>query len=395
MQFWLRRIKSFVLDFETTTTEVMEVFHQLLDTSYDLFNGPLWKARLVVSDTEEKAAQRSAVLIFSVQHSITDGTSNMHICREFVSILNKITKGQKIKPIPISLTPAIDNSVKIGPRLQFLAKYLCTKPVSMLLENYRKKSSFNGILPVPKTKNVKTKVFFDDFTKTETENLIRMCRENKITVNSFITTIANFALLKTAQSFSNKSLGKKNMHVGHTVNMRRYFDNQEVPYVTGCHVSVIDHKTKMSLADAKDFWDIAKIIHHDIKDKLEVEKLALNIVPVLEMGLMFILMNNFLIKKGLKNVTSCHYGVTNMGNLKDLLPEPKEDDDIEISYILRSASAQILINPFALTLQTFRGRLLISVDYYTNKLEEEVVQEFFKVLCQYIRNIVNLNSLEG
>ena len=395
MRFWFKRMKNFILDFEITSKDAIETFRQLIDTTYDLFTGPLWKVRLVLSNVEEKTGQYSAVLIFCIQHSITDGTSNMHICREFVSILNKIIKGQKVEPKAIPLAPIIDSSVNIGSRITFLAKYLWRKLVSMIVDNYYQETSFNGALPVPKTKEATVKVLFDDFTKTETDKLIAMCREAKITVNSFVTTVTNFALLRTAQSRSGKSLEKKSISVGHCVNMRRYFENQEQAYTTGCHLSFLDHKIKISLADIKDFWATAKRIHRDIRNKLEVQKLPLNIVPIIQSGRLFLLTNNFLIQKGFKNITACHYGTTNMGNLKDLLPEPKEDDNIEITYILRSVSNQITINPFTLSFHTFRDRFMISIDYYTNKMEEEVAQELFATLSQYIRDIINLNTIEG
>ncbi|MCL4141220.1 UNVERIFIED_CONTAM: hypothetical protein GTU68_011858 [Idotea baltica] len=396
-RLWFKRMKNISVDFESSTKDVMEVYEELLETKYNLWTGPLWKVRMIIpnaNNTNEENDSFTAAIIFSVQHSITDGTSNMRLCRDLVEILNQISAGKSVVPKPIPLSPTIDNTMEGIPSVSFLAKYFCKKFLATMIKNFYHKTSFDGSLPVPETTETKTKVLYDEITESETEALIKMCKAAKITVHSCIVAATNFALLKLAQSKTDNPLGKCAINVTHCVNMRKYFEPEHND-ASGCHISFVEDKSKMSLHESRDFWNQAQKVHSSIKEHLEVSKDQLRIVPLLRLASMIFPANVYLTKKGHKNKTDCHYVTTNMGNLKTMLPAPKEGDDVEITNVLRSVTSHLAGNPFLLTFHTFRNKFMVSIDYYTNKMTDETAQEFFNILLQFIRNLTQYGNLYG
>lgn len=389
-------MRKFTLDFETSTEDVIDVYNKLLETKYNFWTGPLWKAKMVVpKDNEPDENNRfSSVLIFSVQHAITDGTTNMKLCREVVQILNGLSAGIKVEPQLVPLAPTIDDTLSGVPSISYLAKYFCKKFTATMIKNFYHKSSFHGSLPVPETTSSETKVLCDELTESETDALIKMCKAAKITVHSCIVAATNFALLKIAQSKVSNPLGCCTINVTHCVNMRRYF-SEEYNDSSGCHISFLEDKSKVSLHESRDFWNQAKKVHASIKESLEIGKDQLKVVPILQLASMIFPTNGYRTRKGQKNKTDCHYVTTNMGNLKTMLPGPKEDDEIEIVNIKRSVSSHLAGNPFLLTFHTFRNKFMISIDYYTNKMTDEVASEMFQMLCQFIRNLSKFGNLYG
>ncbi|KAB7498991.1 hypothetical protein Anas_12066 [Armadillidium nasatum] len=395
-RLWFKRMETFNLDFEMKAGDAMEVYEDMIDSKYNLWTGPLWKVKVIVPNTNNNVndEQYSAAVIFSLHHCMTDGTANMKICREFVKILNEINQGKINEPEINPLAPVVDKNMPEFPSITFLTKYFCTKFFATMIKNFYHKSSFAGVLPVPKTKITKTKVLYDELSKTETDILIKMCKLNDITVHSCISTIANFALLQVAQSKASYPLGVRKINVTHCVNMRRYL-SPEYSDASGCHISFMEDRRKTSLKDSLDFWKEAKKTHSSLKAHLEVAKDQLRIVPLLRMASMIFPANVFLTRNGYKNKTDCHYITTNMGNLKTLLPGPEANDTVEITSVLRSVSAHLGGNPFLIAFHTFRGKFMLSLDYYTNKMTDETAHEYFTVFKTFIRNVIEYDNLHG
>ena len=392
LQIWLKRIKDFKIDFEKSGKDIMEVFHEMINANFDLWKGPLWKVKMTSVMNKKSTKKYSIGLVFCVQHTITDGTTNMRICRETVEILNQLKKGQQVVPKMVPLSKNIDDFYDCTPTIAFLAKTFLKKFNLTILKGFQRKASFDGHLEMPIPEKGETKVLFDDFTEAETKNLVKMCREAKITVHSFIVTLTNFALMTVVQANSpNEPLGLKNITAFHCVNLRRYFSSDQADAL-GCHISWLENKNQVSLNDIKDVWGSARKIHSSLKEDLEVKKTHLMMLPILHYAGLIFPFNKFLSKRGYKHKTDCHYVTTNMGNLKTLLPEPSEGDDIEISYMVRGVSSHLSNNPFLLTFHTFRNRFMISVDYYTCKMKDENAKEFFSILCGFIRQMIAENS---
>lgn len=374
----------------------MDIYNELLETKYNMWIGPLWKVKMIIPKDNERDENNEflSVLIFSVQHVIADSTTNMKLCRVVVQILNEMNAGNDVKPQPEPLMPVLNDILNITPSAMYLTRYFFKRFTSTILKNFSNQSSFNKTFPIPETNCTKTKALFDELTEVETAALLKKCKNAQITVHSCIVTITNFALLNLAQSKSSNPLGSCTISVNHSVNIRRHLP-QEYSDSSGSYISFLENTNEVSLEDLNDFWTHAQKIHASIRNDFTIKKKHLEIFPILPLYSLIFPTNNFLTRNKMKNKTDCHYNTTNMGNLKTLLPAPKEEDDIEIVNIRRSTSCHLLAHPFSLIFHTFRNRFMISIDYYSSKMTEDVANEFFQILCQCIRNVANSGNLNN
>ncbi|KAK7071661.1 hypothetical protein SK128_007628, partial [Halocaridina rubra] len=115
MRLWFKQIKELRLDFKVDDSDVMSIIHQQLHQPYNMKKGPLWRARLVPIQKQSSSDPHRSALTISVHHCITDGYTNMKICRNILEVLNASLTGriQELLESPV-FPAATDTLMTIG-----------------------------------------------------------------------------------------------------------------------------------------------------------------------------------------------------------------------------------------------------------------------------------------
>ncbi|KAK7068088.1 hypothetical protein SK128_005973, partial [Halocaridina rubra] len=403
MRPWFKRMKEVVFDFAVEEDDIMAVFYTQLQRSYDMMNGPLWAARFVPIPKSESSDTYSAALVFSIHHCITDGHTNMQLCRDLMETLNASLTG-RVCEVPLRpIIPPASDSLMTERDWYYVFTYFWTKLYATIITDYGSKLYFKGALKQPKTKTALTKILRENFTKEETQALLRHCKANGVAMHSCIMATANLALLQTVQQRAKYRIDNARINTVNCINMRRYFPD-ELKEGAGCHISLEEKEVLIpgSAANSKEhYWALVKTFQNNLNNSLNVNRIPIRNAPLFRPSTILLHVNHELIRRGLKNRTDNHMISTNMGNLKHLLPA-EYDGPVYVTDILRSVSSQLTGNPFTLVFHTFDDRFMISVDYYTNKISDDAAAQFFSTLTHYIGNVARhgspqdyLPSLEG
>nr|XP_053632458.1 uncharacterized protein LOC128688596 isoform X2 [Cherax quadricarinatus] len=386
---WFRRMKHLLVPFKVELDDVMTVYYKIQKLPYNMAEGPLWRARLVPLRPLSPTGRYEAVLVISAHHCITDGLTNMVLCRDTLEVLNAIMSGRQYTVTPRLVIPFLAEEETTTQDWWYAFKYFCTKLYGSLFTDYSKKLYFNGALKQPATKVALTKILCERYTVEATQQLFSRCKEAKVTVHACILAVASLAILRVAQQNSPEKLDSALINGVNCVNMRRYYPRayKESP---GCHISLEEREVLIHSSDAsskENFWRLAKFMHDDLKKSLNVDKTPIRNCPFFRPSTLMLHINHGLTRKGYRHRTDSHFVTTNMGDLWDLLPGKYGDGPVEITHLLRSVSSELTGNPFTLVFHTFLQHFMISVDYYTTKVTDEVAALFFSTLTSYISNI--------
>lgn len=393
---WFRRMEQLVVDFAVESQDAMSAFYALLQMKYNFAQGPLWRARLVPSLQKSADGRHEAVLIVSAHHCITDGLTNMLICRDIMHVLNATMTGAMYDVPTRTVIPAISDSLHARTDWWYSLKYFWKKLYGTFIRDYGSKLYFRGILPQPSTDEAATRILHEQLTADNTKKLVQRCREAGVTVHSCVSAIAYVAMFRVAQQRVKGKLDEAVVNLSNCVNMRRYFNpaNKESP---GCHIALEEKEFLVRSSDGAtrdNFWAFAKRVHEHLHNSLNVEHYPIKNCSVY-IPLAFIMCaNHELTRRARKNLTDCHVITTNMGNLQHLLPSHYGDGPVEITSLLRSVSSELVGHPCTLTFHTFRGRFMISLDYFTNKMTDDVASQYFSNMTGYINNLIAVGAIE-
>lgn len=393
---WFRRMERLAVDFAVESQDAMSVFHEILHMSYDFARGPLWRARLVPSPHKSLDGRYEAVLIISAHHCITDGLTNMLICRDVMSVLNAALTGAMYDVPTRPVIPAISDALHSRTDWWYALRYLWKKIYGTFIFDYAPKLYFGGILPQPSTKDATTRILHEQLTAENTKKLMQRCKEAGVTVHSCVSAIAYVAMFRVAQQRVKGKLDEAIVNLSNCVNMRRYFNpaNKESP---GCHIALEEKEFLVRSSDGasrENFWAFARRVQEHLHKSLNVEHYPIKNCSVYVPFAFIMCVNRELTRRARKNLTDCHVITTNMGNLRHLLPSHYGDGPVEITSLLRSVSSELVGNPCTLTFHTFRDRFMISLDYFTNKMTGDVARQFFSNMTGYINNLVTIGAIE-
>ncbi|XP_071545284.1 uncharacterized protein [Panulirus ornatus] len=390
---WFCRMGHVMVPFRVEHGDVMKVYYKLLEMHYDMYRGPLWRARLVPLP-QSCAERHEAVLIFTIHHAITDAFTNMIICRETLQVLNATMSGKVYHPSTCNVFPLISDELLTKRDWFDALKFAAYKALSPTIGNFNKNVYFDGVLPQPKTKIAITKVLHEEFTVESTQHLLEHCKKARVTVHSCIMITAQLAMLKLAQQHSGGALNVANVRTMNCVNMRRYYPH-EYHNATGCHISVEEQEVVLhndDISSKEKFWSLVTHSHANLQKSLGVDRNPIKNLPALLPCTLLIPLNYVLTRLGWKHINDCHIVTTNMGNLKDLLPG-KYDGPVEITHLLRCVSDPLTGHPYTLIFHTFLDRFSITLEYYTTKTTDEVASQFFSILVGYISDLASSGTV--
>ncbi|XP_042219938.1 uncharacterized protein LOC121864840 [Homarus americanus] len=390
---WFRLRKNVTVDFDVVDTDdVMTVCYQQMRASYNLPRGPLWRAR-IVPQPQPAPDRYEAVLVLTLHHVITDGLTNMVLSRDVLEVLNAIMSGRSHNTPVRRVIPNIYKELA-GPYHYLNCFRLILFAAYRVLVNIVSEKNFNVIFTHPRTKLAVTKIHREDFPAETTRQLLRQCKENKASVHSCVMAAASLALFRIAQKQSQENLDSLKLVTDTPVNLRRYYGSEYAESL-GSVSSLVKQVHLLSDAHTKEnFWALARRMYADLHHALDVDKTPISSSLIAWTMAALQPINYLLTHMGYRNLIHDHLMITNMGNLRHLLPG-KYDGPVEITSLLRSTASELVGCPLLLVLQTFEGRLLLSLDYYTNNSTEEVAWTFFSYLTQYIKDIAHNGTITG
>ena len=349
-----------------------------------MWEGPLWKARLVFRSDKRCRANRAA-LIFAMQHAITDGITYTRICKETINNLNQIIAEEVSDLEKLPYMTSIEQFLKVPSILTYWAG--CLKSTCFdLTHNFGSNKAELGISPLRNDiKKGETKSLFAAFTEEETKHLLKKCKSRGVTLNSLVTTMINFAIMDHIQEKRKCPPDKIIVRGLHCVDLRRHYSN-DYKDILGCHVSFLDGKVILATEDAKQTWKTVSKIDESIKKDLSDRK-HIPVISVLGFSWLLYVFNSWFTKFGLKNNTKYTYISSNIGNLTQLQPEETSDRDVQIRCMFRSSQQTNGVAPLIFAYHTFKNQLTMTTDYFTNKVRDVDAKSIFHKLCVRIKDV--------
>ena len=252
--------------------------NDLTNSSFDIHNGPLWKARLMSSPEnvpcmfpEVKAKfPYQFELLLSLHHAANDGVVLMLVTKLLLSIIDHLLQGLPVDRQQVGeLRDGIEamkeeNMIQIAfendpARLKAaLREYEMGKHVPLVIEAFG--NSNEAVNP--------STYFFPIvlFDKDVMNRISHKCRSLGITINSFMTAVINTSLVEVVRD---AGLKKNNYTISsvHPVNTRRLMEKSSIPHL-GFHVTQMT-LTMATPKNAKDhFWEYAKNLDNEFRMKI-------------------------------------------------------------------------------------------------------------------------------
>ncbi|XP_071550675.1 uncharacterized protein [Panulirus ornatus] len=391
-ELWWREKESLPVDVrEVTTEDVVATLEALLRRRYNMEEGPLWFVRFSsLSPQGERVRDRNYndkyryVCIFGFHHNMSDGTTNMKFCKVFVQVLNDLLRGKEVdmeEEEGIFARPLHDLEADAASSQWSLLCTFLYRFYKGVLSYGAYIRNFTRLFPLPAHITAATRVLHHELDETTSRKLYLRCKMEGVTLNSAFTAAANLALYQMMAS-KKESLDKTSINCAQAVNMRRYWPKELQPNTFGCHISTLDVSFPTTKENLGEFWEYSRNVHSILAHHLSVTKRALLVQPISERMKLVIGSNYWLDQLHLPSTNDNHYCVTNMGNLNGTFPGTGAE--VEVTKVVRSVSCHFMPTLCQHTLQTFRGRLCYSLDYYTQKLTRDTASQY----AQHILHIL-------
>lgn len=253
-------------------------YSDFTNSSYDLHNGPLWKARLMASsentpcqfpDLRAKFPHQYDILL-SLHHAANDGMVLMLVTNLFFSIIDHLLQGipvdrQQVGELRDGIeTREEENRIKAAfendpaSLKAALQEYEMGKHLPLLIEAFGSPSEANPSThvfpPVLLEKDVMSKI-------------VHKCRSKGVTVNSYMIAIGNTAVVEMVRDAGLKRSSYSITSI-HPVSTRRLMARNSKPCL-GLHI-IAPTVTIATPHNVKNhFWEYTKSLDTEFRNKLK------------------------------------------------------------------------------------------------------------------------------
>jgi NRPS condensation-like uncharacterized protein len=343
-----------------------------------LTKGPLTRFILV------KGTETSELIVFC-HHGISDGRSLQYALREVLLHLKDPNREPSVYPeVPPQTPEAIPEKFKLGRlRSALIGKVnQAWAEVKTVFDEEDLQNIWEAFW-----KNTEYVVETIEFDREETQKLVKVSRENDVTLNSTLLVAMQKARIDSEGPYDGKT------KLGTAVDTRqrlRVDSSDAVGYFAGA--SIIQHKYK----DKSTFWDNVRRVHKDLSKELREDKVfdqtlsysALD--PTVIDAILYLLVGDqvephqsryekiseYVRRQDeiiLKNIerskeTSPDILITNLGRME--LPSDIPGVEIERSLFTPSSSMMIEI---VLGASTVEGRLTLTLNYHDKYYDSEMI----------------------
>ena len=223
------------------------------------------------------------VCLFGFHHNFTDGTSNMKLCKVFMSILNDLIIGCEVDMSQEGYfaDPLHDQIADSRADYWYLFK-LCMRRFYQGILNYGAYvKNFTISYPLSAHNEASTKALHYEIDEVSTKNLLKRCKMECVTLNSAFTAAANLGLYSIIQEYDS-DFNETTFNSLQAVNMRRFWPKEKQANSLGCHISMTDVKFKTDSSDMDNFWEYTRKVHSNLKNGFEEQPRALLVLPICE-----------------------------------------------------------------------------------------------------------------
>ena len=256
-------------------------------------NGLLWRAVILQEEFRVDTKDYVTTLMFSFNHSSTDGVSCVKFCKQFLRHLNELADGAAVDQEihSLNMLPYYHDIVTqkrtlysvlnfmltycgLHPILRFFAKRMISHELKTIKCNpYYNQfppsldvSSFAG----PMRLNAKV------FTENETKNILQACKANHCTVTGALTAAANLAFCDLIQDGMKKNNDLK-LKWEFVINAQRCCDPKPHEDYLGLFVYSFDELCmKYKPGTDVDFWKLAQKTTKGIQDFVKAEQYVIS-----------------------------------------------------------------------------------------------------------------------
>lgn len=398
LRLWFRRMKYVLVDFRVDDRAVSEVVSGLMVSGYNQERGPLWRARMV--PLPAPPGRHRAVLVLAVQHTITDGLTNMVLSRDLLHLINATLLPQGPAPTLSPNRPIVsalsDTLVKPGD-WPYIISFLCKKMSTSILTSKNKTIYFGGAMPCPTlSRNPSVpplnRLLHTELSVATTAALLVQCRAKEVTVHALLLAVAQVAMVRVAGRRGGVDVAGTAVTICNCVNSRRYLP-AHLAHAPGCFISLEDREIPASSDDEADVWGLAMRVHTSLRHSLGPGRIPVKNIPLLRMITLMVEFNRTLGRYNRPHRCDSHMVTTNMGNLSNLLPGNCPAGPVQVAHMVRTVSSELSCTPYMLASHTFRGRLLLSLDYYTTKTTPAAASQVFHCLVSMLTCLGNHGSI--
>ncbi|XP_042861466.1 uncharacterized protein LOC122246765 isoform X3 [Penaeus japonicus] len=389
---WLREMAKEVVDFEVVQdASIMDMHDKLQHYHYATWTGPLWCARLwprprsSLPDegvgVDQSRYPHTHTLFLGFHHGITDGNTNMRICGFLVQLLNDVLAGR-----PINDEEQLGIFVSDGRTKKLLEEriaYMELEPdrKQRALDDYNSrhanhsliKSTFKGV----GDKVGKSLLLTSDVDAATTTQFVKRCRAEKVTVNSAFTALANVALVDLLVD-GGLEQDAYSIRGDHIIDARRYWDGDTSQHL-GCHILP---QLAVMIPTPRDtegkFWDYARLVHADLKGKLEAG------TAVQDEAVKYFMSE----RPSFETIFACEFNVSNIGDVTSLVTEGGEQ--VQAVHVLRSANVDGIHCPWTHLCHTFRSRFIHVLSYNTASVSSQMAEEYCNRIFHHLRRAVSV-----
>ena len=243
-----------------------------------------------------------------------------------------------------------------------------------------------------KTVRPETLTLRHDFSKDQTRTFLDLCKQQKMSCHAAFFTAAQIAVIEMLQTRGVQQ-EKYDFVTNHTINNRRYYsENIDSSNHFGLSISVLPTEFKLSNDAKEHFWDTcqeyAKTFSSGIQETHSL-KLSLYLVE------------RYLANPALMAEAPKEYFITsNMGECTDIITgnfaktelEAEEEKQAIVTDITRRVSSHSEGIILSHVLQTFKGKLLYSMDYNVHNISTEDATFYKQCLVDVIADITGIKN---
>nr|XP_027215407.1 uncharacterized protein LOC113808262 [Penaeus vannamei] len=378
---WLREMSEETIDFEVIPDATIddELHHAMHNISLSNDKGPLWGARLLPGVAEFNVSEfpNVSTVFLVVNHSISDGTSNMKTCGFFVQLLDAVIAGKPIddkEQLGVFMSDEKTRKV-IQEQLVFLEAnpdlMRKTKEEVHAYQSIRSlvKSTYKGVGDIV----AKTLTMTKELGPDATASFVKRCRSEGVTVNSAFTALANIA---TVEILNEGGLEQDTYTIrgDHLLNARRYWGGDTSHYL-GCHVLPLKPvliETPRNVGE--NFWDFARLTHQKLSKKIK------GVTALQEEAMKPYVPKN----PDFNPQYEFEFVLTNMGDVTETVTEGGHN--VNVINVIRSVCIQTAPIAFNSFIHSFRGRFMHTLVYNSSFLNHKMAKDYCEKIFNHIQN---------
>ena len=337
--------------------------------------------------------EKNYKILFNFHHSITDGFSSCRIIGHFMNALNDVLMDEQIddsKQLALLANFELEMTEKFTEIFSIFENNPIEKEcLTKSIENLKcvvltlKLIPQNDTTVQPTTFNIR-----HNFTVEQTRELLSLCTEKGVTFHAMFSTIAHTALFKILKDAGLKE-SKMKMVSRHSVNMRRYFKTDSGS-LEKFGPGFLLFETATTLHPKLDFWDQCLAYHNEFHSSLKNE------IPLKQAVIRFSQGSGSDNTDWEDTSPKHYYDTTNMGECTQILTGnfarrdhlPEHLKKVVLTDFCRTTSNHTMGVSCSHVLQTFKGRLLYSLDYNINHMAAKTAQKYVAKIVQVAENLV-------